>query len=717
MERVSAIIRHLTFEAQSAASSAQSGAAAGGPLASYRAKSSFQPETMRRYLDGRFYEFKKAMYATLLQDPLFRLPIAELELSRKDARHQAIRLMRRVIEYQFVTEADLEQDPMIALIVSNLLTSFDVSLAPKLFLSCGMFAQCLVNMGTERHLKYLPMIATLEIVGCFALTELAHGSNVRAMMTTATYDRTTREFVLHSPSYLATKWWVGLLGQTANYAVVFARLIIGDKDHGLHPFLVPIRTMSDHMPFPGVTVGDLGSKLGQNSLDNGFVAFNQYRIPRESLLNRLADVTPEGEYVSQFSNADRLFGATLAPLSGGRVSIVGLALTNLRSALAISVRYSAARKQFSPSDNVEELPVIEYQLQQYRLMPYVAACYALDRFYVWLSGHHFSQLQSARSGPVDPALVAEMHALSSAGKAVAGWITRDAIQTSRECCGGHGYSTCNRLGVLRDDNDPNLTYEGDNNVLIQQTSKFLMTSLRNVMTGKPVKSPLGSVAFLEQFSTLIGSKWAVESEGDLLKPAVLLHAMHYRTAYLLQEAGTKLQSIMESGKDVDTFSAWNQTQVHYLHAAAKAYLEAVIVAQFDAAIQSCPTVSLRGVLSKLLALFALWRLEGDIAVLREDDFITGQQAKLLKETVLALCLQVKDEAVSLVDAVAPPDQILFSPIGRSDGEVYKNLYNTVTTTPGCFERAPWWAEMHPPVEKGSKRAVFDSYLKAASSSH
>ena len=86
--------------------------------------------------------------------------------------------------------------------------------------------------------------------------------------------------------------------------------------------------------------------------------------------------------------------------TGGRVSIVGLALVNLRSALAISVRYSAARKQFSATDGAEELPVIEYQLQQYRLIPFIAACYAIDRFYMWLAGHHFAQLTAARSGTV-----------------------------------------------------------------------------------------------------------------------------------------------------------------------------------------------------------------------------------------------------------------------------------------------------------------------------
>lgn len=90
--------------------------------------------------------------------------------------------------------------------------------------------------------KWLPMCTNLDIIGCYAQTEIGHGSNVSGLETTAIYDEKTDEFVLDTPTITATKWWPGELGHTANHALVFARLIIeyeGDKnDYGIAPFIV-----------------------------------------------------------------------------------------------------------------------------------------------------------------------------------------------------------------------------------------------------------------------------------------------------------------------------------------------------------------------------------------------------------------------------------------------------------------------------------------------
>lgn len=77
-----------------------------------------------------------------------------------------------------------------------------------------------------------------------------------------------------------------------------ARLITNGKDLGPHPFCVQIRSLKDHRPMKGVTVGDIGPKFGFNSVDNGFIMFDHYRIPHVAFLAKYSQVVPgTGEYM------------------------------------------------------------------------------------------------------------------------------------------------------------------------------------------------------------------------------------------------------------------------------------------------------------------------------------------------------------------------------------------------------------------------------------
>jgi acyl-CoA oxidase len=110
--------------------------------------------------------------------------------------------------------------------------------------------------------------------GGYAQTELGHGSNIADLETTATLDMNTDEFVIHTPHIKATKFWPGGVGLVGTHSIVFARLIVDDNDYGIQPFMVQIRSLEDHMPLPGIDVGDIGEKLGFNTIDNGFLSFN-----------------------------------------------------------------------------------------------------------------------------------------------------------------------------------------------------------------------------------------------------------------------------------------------------------------------------------------------------------------------------------------------------------------------------------------------------------
>lgn len=104
------------------------------------------------------------------------------------------------------------------------------------------------------------------------------------MLTTATYDSSSETFIINTPEVGAAKWWIGDLGLYCNHAALFAQLIINGKRYGVHAFLVPIRDPVTLQPLKGIEVGDIGPKNGFQSKDNGYVIFNNIRIPRKNML-------------------------------------------------------------------------------------------------------------------------------------------------------------------------------------------------------------------------------------------------------------------------------------------------------------------------------------------------------------------------------------------------------------------------------------------------
>uniref|UniRef100_A0A914Y9S9 Acyl-CoA oxidase/dehydrogenase middle domain-containing protein n=1 Tax=Panagrolaimus superbus TaxID=310955 RepID=A0A914Y9S9_9BILA len=286
-----------------------------------------------------------------------------------------------------------------------------------------MIPTILNNADEEQKAEWLPKAQNLEFIGTYAQTELGHGTNLRSLETTATYDPKSQEFILHSPTTSATKWWPGNLGKVANVTVVVARLIIGGKNYGPHPFFVPIRDPTTHQSLPGIILGDIGPKFGINTVSNGFLIFDNFRIPRRNMFMKNARLEADGTYISP-KHAKLAYGTMVYV----RATMIRTMSNLLGRAATIAIRYSVIRKQGEIEAGKGEVQIIEYQTQQYRLLPQVARAWAYE-----FAGRYTRKLYEqflAGDFEVLPAL----HGITSGLKAVVTHQTALGIEQCRMAC-------------------------------------------------------------------------------------------------------------------------------------------------------------------------------------------------------------------------------------------------------------------------------------------
>jgi len=318
-----------------------------------------------------------------------------------------------------------------------------------------------------------------EIIGCYAQTELGHGSNVRGLETTSTYNPDDQTFTINSPTLTSSKWWIGSLGRTANHAIVMAQLIVDGKNHGPHPFIVQIRDMETHLPLENIHVGDIGPKFGYNTMDNGFLLFNNLKVPHSAMLSKYSQVDLKtNAYVPPVSQA-LVYGT----MTWVRSTIVWQSGGVLARGVTIAIRYCAVRRQFQDRDALAtqqgETQVLDYTMVSYRLITLLAASFALH-----FSGKLMMDMYQAGQGVLKEdaskeeqeeatSMMADLHATSCGLKSLASTIAADGLEQARRACGGHGYSSFSGIGPLYTDYLPNITWEGDNYMLTQQVARYV----------------------------------------------------------------------------------------------------------------------------------------------------------------------------------------------------------------------------------------------------
>lgn len=303
------------------------------------------------------------------------------------------------------------------------------------------------------------------------------------METTAVYDDKDQTFVINTPTALAQKYWITNAALHAHWCVVFAQTTVAGNDEGVQAFLVRIRN-DDMSVCPGVTIEDMGRKMGQNGVDNGKLSFDHVKIPRTALLNAVADVNEKGELVSEVKSRRGRFLVALNQLLSGRLCLASKAVGRTKQALTIAVRYASTRLCVGESGK-SDTPIMDYQLQQRALLPLLARTYVLS-----VQGMNYVKdryaKESTANGLGTAPLTPELNLLCSGIKAMVTWHCERTATVCRERCGGQGYLAANRFEEILGDAHAVCTAEGDNRVLMQKVAKEVLGWYRKGTRSLPI---------------------------------------------------------------------------------------------------------------------------------------------------------------------------------------------------------------------------------------
>eukprot|EP00058_Branchiostoma_floridae_P016915 XP_002602403.1 hypothetical protein BRAFLDRAFT_274976 [Branchiostoma floridae] len=603
-----------------------------------------------------------------------RREVVSLALDDPDFQHEDLNFMSREQQYETQLKKSIlvvQKQKELGLVSPEDMGNYNYngvfkSMSGPFGLHTSMFLPTLRGQATaEQKAKWLKMAENYAIIGTYAQTEMGHGTFLRGLETTSTYDPQTQEFVLNTPTPTGTKWWPGCLGKTSNYCVLMAQLYIHGKSYGPHPFMVQIRSLQDHKPLPGVTVGDIGPKFGYAGNDNGFLRFDNVRIPRDNMLMKYSRVmsffcylktvlTPTTESVFLYLH---MYSVETAPRPG-------------RPSCAID-EASVGGPTWGVLQNRQPEPqVLDYVTQQYKLFPYLAAAYAFMLAARSMIFVYFRSMEKIGRG--DITVLPELHALSSGLKSLSSWVMNAGIEECRMACGGHGYSHASGIPSIYMEHTPAATYEGENTVLMLQTARYLMKSYNQSLQGEKLA---GSVAYLSGVQPVP----AAGRTRNVLDLNVLIQAFQHRAARLVHEAALQLKKERQTGKDQP--DAWNAAAVDLVKA-AKAHSQYFVVKNFadrltDPALDSAA----RAVLTRLCQLYALHDIVNSSGDFLEDGYLTGADIRQARRHINALMAKLRPDAVALVDAFDFPDGILNSILGRYDGNVYQHLLEWAKASP------------------------------------
>lgn len=607
---------------------------------------------LKELLDSPYGSTKDNM-RRLLSDPVFTLETIPL---KEDYRSKVLGWLQLLASQglgalSFPDTYGGKKDMGAYAAVFEMLAFHDLSLTVKFGVQFGLWGGALQNLGTKKHHdKFLMKTGNMTLPGCFAMTETAHGSNVRGLETTAIYRPERGTFIINSPHRQAGKEYIGnaLHGKMA---AVFAQLIVNGENHGVHALIVRLRDDEGQL-LPGIRIEDNGYKLGLNGVDNGRIWFDQVEIPKENLLDRFGGVDEKGNYFSVIKNPSKRFFMMLGTLVGGRVCVPRAGLSAAKKGLAIAIRYALKRRQFAPNPSAPETLIMDYPSHQRRLIPLLAKAYALQfaldellHDFVHHEGEDFRQIETK----------------AAALKSYATWYTTHTLQECREACGGKGYLAENQLAALKADTDIFTTFEGDNTVLMQLVARGVLSEFKQQFHEE------GNVAVLRMLTNRIAI--AVTEQNPLIirntnsahldSVEFQQNAFRFRELRLLTTVANRLRGHIKDGKT--SYEAGLICQTHLL-ALADAYAEKMVL---EAIVQKESHISdpvVKTIITQIRALYALSCIEKHKGWYLEQDYIAPAKSKAIRDRVADHCKALRLQVKPLIEAFAIPEALLAAPI-------------------------------------------------------
>jgi acyl-CoA oxidase len=624
-------------------------------LSMERSRSDINVEALAHHLmhRGGHLERQKKILPVLEKRPIFSKK-NQLNLARPDRYQLSLARSKELRRLSLENNWDLDDYKMAMHLVGEV---------SPYALHTVMFMTSIREQASEEQLKeWWPRVESWEIIGCYGQTELGHGSNVRGIETLATYNPTTKDFTIHSPTLTASKWWNGSLGRTANHAIIVAQLLLPDasgnfKSYGPHQFVAQIRNMKTNKPLEGIVIGDIGTKVGYAGMDNGYMLFKNFKVPHSALLSKYTGVSIDGRYIAP-KNQAIVYGS----MTYVRASIIMNSRLILARACTIAVRYLSIRRQFADRDHGgPEMSVLDYPTVQIRILPLLATTYALH-----YTGEAMFNLYWDTRADIeqkgDLSRLAELHAASSGLKAACTLMVADGTEVCRRAMGGHGFGGGSGMIPINTDNLDAPTVEGDSWMISQQTAAYLIKRMTETVAGKK-SEPID-----RQFQSYL--EYRGSSRYDIYNnEADIVSSFKDRVSFLVYNAYEKR---------VVQKQAWTALMID-LHRLSIAHSESILIENFYMSVFTRdlePSVDnpTAVVMKNLFRLFAYSLIDARSTELIVSGVLESSALSDITPKIQTLLKAIRPHAVRLVDAWSIPDYLLDSALGRADGDVYNALW-------------------------------------------